>query len=84
MKRIAAILLCLILVIPTAAGCARNLEPGTQKDTTTSAIHDTSSPDNTTTETGLVDDDLGEDIDFGGERIGILYWSDVQNAEFEI
>ncbi|NLW74458.1 MAG: hypothetical protein GX057_06175 [Clostridiales bacterium] len=84
MKKIVAILLCLILVIPTAAGCARNPETGTRDDTTTSAILDTSSPDDTTTETGLVEDDLGDDIDFNGEPVRILYWSDVQNTEFEV
>ncbi|MGI6754314.1 MAG: hypothetical protein ACOX31_08505 [Eubacteriales bacterium] len=84
MKKLAAIFLCFVFVFPLSAGCARDQGSDTPADTTTSDLLDTSASDETSAETELVEDDLGDDIDFGGESAGILYWSDVQNAEFEV
>ena len=78
MKKLAAIFLCFVFVFPLSAGCARDQGSDTPADTTTSDLLDTSASDETSAETELVEDDFGDDIDFGVESAGILYWSDAE------
>ncbi len=84
MRKIIILTLCFVLILPLLTGCAHN----TDGDTLTTAVTDTGleslTSDTTTAETEFMEDDLGTEINFGGKSIIILYWSDVQNHEFEI
>lgn len=81
--RIVSLFLALLMVSGGLLSCAGDTEETTAKtanDTTTAT--DTETIDNSTDENGYLKDDL-PDLDFGGETVNLLYWSDVENQEFE-
>ena len=90
MKRTLAIVLAMLMLVATLVACA---EPGDSADTTTAATADTTAPsgDNgtpadTTAEvtTLYVEDDIPEELNFNNTTVSILYWSDVEQPEFEV
>lgn len=84
MRKFFAFILCLLIVMPAAAGCA----DASDGDETTAPV-DTSAPSQSDTgessETTALEDCFGfVPIDFGDKTVNFLYWSDVQNHEFEV
>lgn len=80
----------MLMLVATLVACA---EPGDSADTTTAATADTTAPsgDNgtpadTTAEvtTLYVEDDIPEELNFNNTTVSILYWSDVEQPEFEV
>ncbi len=78
MKRIICALLALMMLAGALVACA---EPGETETTTAEpSVSNTEAPATTVIEE-TTRDTLPE-LDFGGEEIGILYWSDANNNEF--
>ena len=81
---------CLCAILMTTApllSCGGGTEadtPSTQQNTTntTDTAAETQETGPATDENGYLCDDLPQ-LDFGGETIHLLYWSDVENQEFE-
>ena len=95
LRAICAILLCTMLPIGALA-CAQDGNNGqttTDPTTTDSVGNETTSVDDTTpTDTtddthdanGYLKDDLPEDLNFQGETVNFLTWSDVEHEEFTV
>lgn len=90
MKRTLAIVLAMLMLVATLVACA---QPGDSADTTTAATADTQAPtgDNGTpadtsadVTTLYVEDEIPEELNFNNTTISILYWSDVEQPEFEV
>lgn len=79
------VLLCVAVATHQAADPDTPDNSGKPVNTTTSAATTTGSEDvaPTTDINGYELDDLPDDLDFGNAGIGILYWSDVTQQEFE-
>lgn len=81
---------CLCAILMTTApllSCGGGTEadtPSTQQNTTntTDTAAETQETGPATDENGYLCDDLPQ-LDFGGETVNLLYWSDVENQEFE-
>ena len=87
LTRILAASLAAMMLLPMLAACAG--DSGAATDTTAAPAADTSAaPAETTAPThdaeGYLLDTLPADLDFGGEKVGILYWEDVEHPEFEV
>ncbi len=87
-KKILALLLALLMTAPVFLSCS---ESGTNEDTaettegTPTAADETvaeETVDDSLDENGYLKDDLPDDLDFAGQNINLLYWSDVENQEF--
>ena len=92
MKKTLAIILAMLMCLSILVSCGNNTEP---TDTTTAATQGTqaSATEATTTapatespydENGFLKDDLPADLNFGGQKITILYWDDVARPEFDV
>lgn len=84
--RIIAMLCALVMLTSCFAACAE-----TKGDDVTTEKASTEAPTDTTPEVdpnlddqGYWKDDLPDELDYQGEIVSILYWSDVERAEFEI
>ena len=73
--------MCLVVILPICVGASGRAGDDTADTTPSTCWY--LGPDDTSTETGLVEDDLAGILTLA-ERVGILCWSGVQNAEFEI
>lgn len=85
MKRTLSLLLAALMLCGSLAACADNRD--TTTDTTAAPSADTTpTPETAPTHDaeGYLLDALPADLNFGGEEIGILTWSDVEQPEFEI
>ena len=91
-KRFIAWLLAVLMIAPAAVSCSSGTENASGETEQTAA--DPPAPDaaaeaaepeanENLDANGYLKDDLPE-LDFGGEDIGVLFWSDVENAEFEV
>lgn len=78
MKRIAAVFL-LFAMLFVCASCAS----GTENTTTTAKSAEVTTA-STVDKNGYELDTLGNDLDYGGETVTILHWSDVERKEFGI
>ncbi|MBO5257778.1 MAG: hypothetical protein J6C42_09800 [Clostridia bacterium] len=88
-KRLFALLLALLMTAPAFLSCS---ESGANEET--AAETDGSAPsadgeiaaeetvDDSIDENGYLKDDLPDELDFAGQEIKLLYWSDVENQEF--
>lgn len=88
-KQIFALLLALLMTAPAFLSCS---ESGANEETT--AETDAAAPsadeeiaaeetvDDSIDENGYLKDDLPDELDFAGQEIKLLYWSDVENQEF--
>ncbi len=88
-KRLFALLLAMLMTAPAFLSCS---ESGTNDEA--AAETDGSAPsadeetveeetvDDTIDENGYLKDDLPDELDFAGQEIKLLYWSDVENQEF--
>lgn len=88
-KKILALLLALLMTAPTFISCSDSGNNGdTDTDNTTTNVSGTEDgtaeeeTDSNVDENGYVKDSLPE-LDFGGQTVNVLYWSDVENQEFE-
>lgn len=89
-KKILALLLAVLMTAPAFVACS----DGGANEETTDSSGSVSAGDTTGAETieeavnenvdenGYIKDSLPE-LDFGGQTINLLYWSDVENQEFE-
>ena len=85
--RIIALICAVLMMVPALVACA-NTSGG---DTTTEAAQTEANPAETTPEKdpnyddqGYWKDYLADEIDYKGETVTILYWDDVERAEFEV
>ena len=85
--RIIALICAILMLVPCLAACANT--QGSEETTANNA--QTQSPVETEPEKdprydneGFWKDDLADEIDYKGETVTILYWDDVERAEFEI
>ena len=88
-KQLFALLLALLMTAPAFLSCS---ESGANEET--AAETDGSAPsadgeiaaeetvDDSIDENGYLKDDLPDELDFAGQEIKLLYWSDVENQEF--
>ena len=88
-KRLFALLLALLMTAPAFLSCS---ESGANEET--AAETDAAAPsadeeiaaeetvDDSIDENGYLKDDLPDELDFAGQEIKLLYWSDVENQEF--
>ena len=84
--RIIALVCAILLLVPCFVSCANT--QGSEETTAAGAqteapVDETTSDPNYDVE-GFWKDDLADDIDYKGETVTILYWDDVERAEFEI
>ena len=91
-KRIAALLLALLMTAPFVVSCSSGTENAADETDQTAAntpagdaaaVEAEPEADGNLDANGYLKDDLPE-LDFGGEDVSVLYWSDVENAEFEV
>lgn len=83
--RIISLVLALLLTANGLLSCSDSTEETTTQTTGTDTnvtVEDTETIDDSTDENGYLKDSLPE-LNFGGETIHFLYWSDVGNQEFE-
>lgn len=87
MKKIISLLLAALMLLPIAVGCA---ESGGE-DTTAAGITVTSAPEGATTvpetenpydDDGYLKDRIPEELNYGGEVVNVLYWSNAKNTEY--
>lgn len=84
MKRLFACLLSLCMLLPLSACAGKNASPSGTLTTTSTPTESTEPPDTTPThdENGYLLDDIPDDLNFGGETVSFLYWSDATMPEF--
>lgn len=84
--RLFSFVLCLTLLIPAAIACAETSDPVETTDASTVApVVDESTALDTSNlydEQGFLKSDLPE-LDFNGDTVVVLYWSDVEMQEYE-
>ena len=91
LKSIISLLLCLIMAL-SAVSCSNTNDPSEgSSDITTDSPAATAAPDSTAAvevtespydENGFLKSSLPEELDFGGEKVTVLWWTDVENPEF--
>ena len=85
--RYISLILASIMILALLVGCAETTDPNVE---TTLAPAETAAPgvvDAETTESlydenGYLKSSLPEELDFGGETITVLWWSDIERPEF--
>ena len=91
-KRIIALLLAGLMIAPSAVSCSSGSENAADESEATasntpggdaSAVEATAETEGNLDANGYLKDDLPE-LDFGGQTVAVLFWSDVENAEFEV
>lgn len=88
-KKILALILALLMTAPSFLSCSdsgtneENAEETTAAPTAAEEIAPEETVDDSVDENGYLKDDLPDELDFAGETINLLYWSDVENQEFE-
>lgn len=84
--RIIALLCAILMLVPCFAACAEttNNEATTDNAATEAPIEPEETTDPRYDDQGYWKDDLSNSIDYQGETVTILYWSDAERAEFEI
>ncbi|MBO5701879.1 MAG: extracellular solute-binding protein [Clostridia bacterium] len=90
-KSIISLILCLIMAF-SAVSCSNTVDPEeTSSDETTEAPAATVAPDSSPAieetespydENGFLKSSLPEELDFGGDKVTVLWWTDVENPEF--
>ena len=86
--RIIALICAILMLVPCFASCANT--QGSEETTANNAQTQVTPEDTTPAvdpnydKEGFWKDDLADEIDFKGETVTILYWDDVERAEFEI
>ncbi|MBO5127321.1 MAG: hypothetical protein J6D10_07100 [Clostridia bacterium] len=88
-KRLFALLLALLMTAPAFLSCSEsgaNEETAAETDgsapSTDGEIAAEETVDDSIDENGYLKDDLPDELDFAGQEIKLLYWSDVENQEF--
>ena len=79
LKRITAVLIALLMLVPTLASCSNNTpaeskETTPQQETSQTAESTDASADDTTAEDERIKPNIPESADFGGDTITFLHW----------
>ncbi len=85
--RIIAMLCALLMLTACFAGCANVNDPETSTEPAKTQAPGESTPeevDDNLDKDGFWKDDIPEALDYNGETVSILYWSDAERKEFEI
>ena len=89
-KRIISLILCLITAL-AAISCSKDDPAGTSPGGSSNLPEATAAPDSSGEavetedlydENGFLKSSLPEELDFGGQKITFLWWTDVENPEF--
>ena len=92
MKKLTALALALLMLLTPLFGCSKATENAQDDETAGDAVLSADptageqveeAPAENVDSNGYLKDDLPE-LDFGGQTVTVLYWSDVENAEFEV
>lgn len=88
MTRILAATLAAMMMLPMLAACAGDGDTTTDTTAAPAASHETTAAPAETEppthdENGYLLDSLPADLDFEGEKVGVLYWGDCEMQEFE-
>ena len=89
LRKFVSLLLVLALTLPAFLSCSSGTEnAGSETEapvqsTSGEAVEAEETVDSNIDANGYLKDSLPE-LDFGGEDVCVLYWSDVENAEFEV
>jgi len=84
--RMLALILCLLTILPLAVSCAQTQDPAQTTETPTAS---TTAPAGTEEDTSHLYDEEGylksdlPELNYGGETVTVLYWSDVEMQEYE-
>ncbi len=87
MKKIISLFLALLMLLPAAVGCAEN----GGENTADGGAAGTNSPDGATTvpetespfdDDGYLKDRIPDSLNYGGEVVDVLYWSNAKNVEY--
>ena len=84
MKKFFAFFLAILLLLPFAAGCAESGgESTTEGDSVASGAAATvEETESLYDDMGYLKDKIPEDINYGGEVVNVLYWSNAKNVEY--
>ncbi len=91
-RKFIALTLAALMLLPAFAGCAGGTENakedgdpavGEVAEPTAGETPEEEAADENLDANGYLKDDLPE-LDFGAQNVTVLYWSDVENAEFEV
>ena len=84
--RIIALICAILMLVPCFASCAntQGSEETTDAAAQTQAPVEEETADPNYDNEGFWKDDLADEIDYQGQTVTILYWDDVERAEFEI
>ena len=79
LKRTMAVLIALLMLVPTLASCSNNTpaeskETTAQQETSQTAESTDASADETTAEDERIKPNIPESADFGGDTITFLHW----------
>ena len=84
-RKVLSLILAFLMIAPSVISCSEK----TVGDENNPVQQGSDSAGETQTEAvegydinGYILDDLGDDLDFGGQRVSVLYWEDVENPEF--
>ncbi|MBR5365438.1 MAG: extracellular solute-binding protein [Clostridia bacterium] len=92
MKKLLCLLLALLMMLPAFVSCSggtenakneENAEAQTPSGEGAPAAETEEAPAENVDVNGYLKDDLPE-LDFGGQTVSVLFWSDVENAEFDV
>ena len=91
MKKTLALILAMLMCFSVFVACGKPAEGNDATDTATVAISDSIPADTTAVQTespydanGYLKDTLDPSLNYNGEKLSILYWSDVERIEFEV
>ncbi len=79
MKKIIALLAVCVMLFSLVACVKPKVDPNA-----TTTPNSTSESPSTVDENGYLLDDLSPSLNFNGNKVGILYWNDVEHTEFEV
>jgi len=92
MKKIVSLFLAFLMLIPLAVGCSETGDENTSAaDATTAGAAVNSAPEGATTvpetenpydKEGYLKDRIPEELNYGGEVVNVLYWSNAKNVEY--
>ena len=85
--RYISLILASLMILALLAGCAETTDPNAETtlapaETAAPGVADAETTESLYDENGYLKSDLPEELDFGGETITVLWWTDVENPEF--
>ena len=85
--RYISLILASLMILALLAGCAETTDPNAETtlapaETAAPGVADAETTESLYDENGYLKSSLPEELDFGGETITVLWWSDIERPEF--